>query len=84
MTAGLLEDASPTINEQYRQLAEELHRLLKDQIEILQDRIDLKDREIARQHQDICKYETALYGPYKGDQAWRDEQARVTDVDEEK
>ena len=64
---GLLEDRDPAAAEQFYQkyyaLSEELLREYR--------------KEIARQHQKICEYETALHGPYKGDQAWRDEQAKI-------
>ena len=72
VAAGLIDDASPTLDEQYYHLTEELCRTQKEHIEILQDRIDLKDQQIATQHQQLCEYSTALYGPYEGDQ-----QARV-------
>ena len=85
--AGLIDEETP--NEKYCQLTEErcrlhedLHRVQSEHIESLEDRLALKDQEIARQHQTICEYETAIHGPYKGDQAWRDAQARGTDGDE--
>ena len=66
IAAGLIDDPSPTLNEQYYQLTEELCRSQKDHIEILQDRIDLKEQMIAHmqrgleeQGAEILAYERA-------------------------
>ena len=77
---GLLEDRDPAAAEQfyerYYELSEELQREFRERIDILHGHIATLKQEIARQHQQLCEYETARYGPYKGDQAWRDEQAK--------
>ena len=53
--------------------------LLED-IAIRDEDIAIRDQLIATQHEELCKQSTELYGPYKGDQAWRDEQARIADA----
>ena len=78
---GLLEDRDPAEAAQFYQkyyaLSEELRREMRKRIDGLLEDIASRDQQIAQQHQDICKYETTLYGPYKGDQEWRDEQAKI-------
>ena len=77
VAAGLIDDASPTTHELDAQLVSELTSLHMETSAILNDMIDLKNKVIAWQHQQLCEYSTAKYGPYKGEQAWRDAQAKI-------
>ena len=84
VAAGLIDDPIPTQAEHREKLYEELCRLHERHTKVLLAKIDLKDQMlddrdqlIATQHEELCKYETTLYGPYEGDQTWRDEQAKI-------
>ena len=81
---GLLEDRDPADAEQFLQryyaASEELYREFRKRIDGLIEHLDIKDQIIAWQHEQLCELSTELYGPYKGDQAWRDEQARIKDA----
>ena len=78
---GLLEDRDPAeaaqFYQQYYALSEELLREMRKRVEGLHEDIASRDQQIAQQHQQLCEHETALHGPYEGDQAWRDEQAKI-------
>ena len=53
VAAGLIDDPSPSLNEQYYQLTEELGRLQEDHIKILEDRVDLKEQMIVQMQQGL-------------------------------
>ena len=78
------EVVSLTQAETKEELYEKLCRLherrakgLLEDIAIRDEDIAIRDQLIATQHQQLCEYETTLYGPYEGDQKWRDEQAKI-------